>query len=1034
MYRIKRGSLGRFLYLLFVATGPGVPGKASAAACVPPATNLVSWWRFETNLLDAWDSNNGSALVVTNYAAGRVGLGISNSFVTVPDAPSLHFTTGMTVHAWINGSTFTSAVPFTIVSKYEVPFSSVTATQSSFYFGVTNSHLIFMVSSNGLARTNVSVLSTQTLAAGQWYFVAATYDHVHLRLYINGTLSIARDFFSGIFPGTASLGIGAVPIGLPAGFEAADRFSGLIDEVAVYNRALSAEELSAIYNADGGGICLTGPAIFGPTNQAVPLNEDAIFSVSVLGNRPLSYQWRFNGTNLAGGTGSSLYLERVQSNRIGNYSVVVSNQVSSATSSVATLTLLPPLPCVAPPAGIISWWPFDRTQADVAGTNNGETVFPPPPPDNSFATGKVDFAVATRISIRNSDSLNFGTNADFSWEGWIKVPPTNFLGTFRQLTNSFVDKFQGSNGYALFLPDGRLGLQLSFTPLPFSNSAAFIAPGPDLRDNHFHHVACTVSRRTANGSHLYVDGANALTFDVTRFSGSLSNALPLILGITAAPFPGESKALTDEMTLYGRALTAEEIASIYQAGSAGKCKTVPTIVAQPQSQTVNENSNATFTVSASGVGLKYQWRFFSTNLPAATGSSLMLSNVSIANAGPYSVRVTNAFGSVTSSPALLTVHRLPVALCQSVIVSADSNCTAVASIDNGSFDPDGGPVLLSQSPPGPYALGSNSVTLTAFNPNGLSATCSATVVVIDATPPVMDCMTQPIVVEFSDESGAAVSFSVHARDNCSGEVPVSSVPASGSRFPIGTNAVISTATDAASNSSSCTFQIVVLGALGVLLDVQGDLLNLAGTVTRPPDARAVNAALENLNDALGSSLWLDQTHITRSRGESVFNNTKEAVQALSRMINQRHSSVDGALVQNLIDRIVRADRLLAVIAIQDATTAGVNPKKLSQASDELTKGDADISDGQYESGIAHYRDAWKIAEQLAFKLVVRLAAGQPVIEFGASAGDTFVIEASTNLIDWTDIATVPADPDGTVRFQDHARPGDLQYYRARRVQ
>jgi hypothetical protein len=227
----------------------------------------------------------------------------------------------------------------------------------------------------------------------------------------------------------------------------------------------------------------------------------------------------------------------------------------------------------------------------------------------------------------------------------------------------------------------------------------------------------------------------------------------------------------------------------------------------------------------------------------------------------------------------------------------------------------------------------------------------------------------------------------------------------------------------------------VLGALGVLNDVSGDLSALAGTVNRPSDANALSKAIGNLTDALDPSVWIDQTHITRAHGESVFNNAKSAVQELARLTDQKHSSVDPDQLQNLIDRIVKSTRLLAVIAIQDAITASADPKRLGQASDEVAAGDADTSAGQYEPGIAHYRDAWKLAMQLAFKLSAQLSAGQPLIQFEAAPGDNFVIETSTNLIDWTDLDTVSADADGNIQYQDATTgSGDVRYYRARRAQ
>jgi hypothetical protein len=116
----------------------------------------------------------------------------------------------------------------------------------------------------------------------------------------------------------------------------------------------------------------------------------------------------------------------------------------------------------------------------------------------------------------------------------------------------------------------------------------------------------------------------------------------------------------DEVSIYGRALGSNEIATIFAAGSTGKCPVqdgiAPTIISQPQSQTVAAGANVTFTVTATGTApLSYQWRRNGTNVSGATSTSLTLSNVQPANAGNYSVRVTNAFGVATSSNAVLTV-------------------------------------------------------------------------------------------------------------------------------------------------------------------------------------------------------------------------------------------------------------------------------------------------------------------------------------------------------------------------------------------
>lgn len=86
----------------------------------------------------------------------------------------------------------------------------------------------------------------------------------------------------------------------------------------------------------------------------------------------------------------------------------------------------------------------------------------------------------------------------------------------------------------------------------------------------------------------------------------------------------------------------------------------PVITTQPQSQTVTEGANVTFTVGVNGSApLYYQWSFENTPLDAATNAMLTLSNVTFTDAGSYRVTITNAFGTTNSSPATLTVDPAP---------------------------------------------------------------------------------------------------------------------------------------------------------------------------------------------------------------------------------------------------------------------------------------------------------------------------------------------------------------------------------------
>lgn len=105
------------------------------------------------------------------------------------------------------------------------------------------------------------------------------------------------------------------------------------------------------------------------------------------------------------------------------------------------------------------------------------------------------------------------------------------------------------------------------------------------------------------------------------------------------------------------------------------------VVTPPASQTVPVGADAVFTVVGKGVApVTYQWRFQGTNIAAATAPSLSLNNVQAPNAGTYDVVVSDYSGSVTSSPATLTITGLPLAPTilaqpQSQVLNASTNVT-----------------------------------------------------------------------------------------------------------------------------------------------------------------------------------------------------------------------------------------------------------------------------------------------------------------------------------------------------------------------
>jgi hypothetical protein len=218
------------------------------------------------------------------------------------------------------------------------------------------------------------------------------------------------------------------------------------------------------------------------------------------------------------------------------------------------------------------------------------------------------------------------------------------------------------------------------------------------------------------------------------------------------------------------------------------------------------------------------------------------------------------------------------------------------------------------------------------------------------------------VLEFAFQGrnapGAVASFSATASDDCL-LVSVVATPPSGSLFPIGITPVLVLATDACQNSAQCAFTVTVLGARGVKEHVLAELIALRRSVTAKETAEKLDDAIRHLAESLEPSRWVDQTHVAGKHGDKVFDEEKEAVQQLKELLKSKKNRIAGAVLQNFIDRIVKADRLLAVVSIQDAAADGVNPKKIAENLKEVEKGDQEAAEGEPDSAIEHYRSAWK---------------------------------------------------------------------------
>ena len=151
--------------------------------------------------------------------------------MTVPDAASLHLTTGMTLEAWVNPSTVTSAWRDVIYKGNDNYYLEATSTNAS----------QCPPPAADRRRHERGRLGTAALATNTWTFLAETYDGSTLRLYVNGTLVSSQAQTGSIPTSTNPLQIGGDSI-------YGQYFAGMIDDVRIYNIALTATQIQSDMN------------------------------------------------------------------------------------------------------------------------------------------------------------------------------------------------------------------------------------------------------------------------------------------------------------------------------------------------------------------------------------------------------------------------------------------------------------------------------------------------------------------------------------------------------------------------------------------------------------------------------------------------------------------------------------------------------------------------------------------------------------------------------------------------------------------
>ncbi len=197
-------------------------------------------------------------------------------------------------------------------------------------------HLEFLDTGTGSSgAVNAGVYGQININDGNWHQVATVYDGANISLYVDGTLDVSANQTGNIAIDSSLVCIGAQNV------NGGQAWPGQIDEVAVYNRGISAAEVADLYQVATNTATGFPYVLVQPKSKSVVVGNPATFSVVAGGGPAYTYQWYHSGTNLPGATASTLTIPSPGFEAAGNYYVSIANSVGSTNSQVASLTVVP---------------------------------------------------------------------------------------------------------------------------------------------------------------------------------------------------------------------------------------------------------------------------------------------------------------------------------------------------------------------------------------------------------------------------------------------------------------------------------------------------------------------------------------------------------------------------------------------------------------------------------------------------------------------------------------------------------------------
>ncbi len=777
----------------------------------PPVPNLVGAYAMNevTGAVAADGSgsaNAGTITGATRTTSGKYGSGLSfdgaNDWVTIAGSESLDLTTGMTLEAWVYP---TAASGWRTLLLKEAP------TGLAYALYLQDGKPAVYVN---LGAYDEGKVATASIPLNAWSHVAATYDGSTLRLYVNGSSAGSRSL-----PGALTVAPDH-PLRLGGNSAWGEYFQGRLDEIRVYNRALTQTEIQADKDAPFESAPVAPAPPTSLTATVVAWNQVTLtWTDASLDETGFELAWGLEGQPetgrlLVGPDVTTYPVVNLQGETPYVFRVRAFNGAGTSADSPTASARTPVQPTSIP--GLVAAYGFTAGSgplaADTSGSGNTATLRNGAQwtAEGKYGPGLLLDGLAAWASVADAASLDLAGAMTLAAWVYPTVPPTDWRTVLLKAhpPGQLVYGLYASGG-STNVPSGHVFTSENW-PLNTDTATAGTA---QLPANTWTHLAATYDGSTLA---LYVNGVLASS---RPWTGTLVTT-GARLGLGGNSEWGEHfQGTLDEVRVYNRALTQPELQAAMAAPLLDAAAPDTTITAAPPDPSTS--ADATFEFTATPPGGTFACRVDGAEFAPCTSPK---SYTGLA-AGPHTfeVRAADAAGTPDPTPAghTWTITLTPPPTITGFSPAAGQAGTTV-TITGANLDTTT-QVAFNGVTAAFTVLSASQLTATA--PSGVT-TGPLTVTTLGGTAASLVSFTvlvPPVLTITSPSNGATIgATSTEVRGTISGgatEVGVvvngAAAFVSGSQWitqvPLvaGTNAITVTATDGfgASSSSSVTVQV-----------------------------------------------------------------------------------------------------------------------------------------------------------------------------------------------------------------------------------